>query len=167
MLLSIFATDSRAVLAEELSGELLTSGNPETRDTYISQSPTTKPVPICPSETKFVLTQLAGTVVKLYGSHQGNPNKSKVNERNCFRVDQFKVEEISPGRKAFVGKLSEESKNKFVITSADNEKWTLAQIAPGVEDLKNTTVIADLVASSNIQGETTWVVARIFGFPTP
>ncbi len=150
-------------LAAEISGEISTSGDPATRQTFVNPTDSASPIQICPKGRQFELTQLAGTIATIDGEF----SKIKNSKQECFFAEDYKINEIAKGRPAIIGQLKKIEKNKYAVVNENGKIWNLSQLPRGLKDLLNKTIICDLVANDASSGETTWLIARAFQMPTP
>ncbi len=150
-------------IADNLRGEIKTSGDPATRKIILIQESGARTTTICPGTLAFELTQLSGTIVTI----NGNIQKLKKANENCLSAESYEIHEIAKGRPAIIGALKMIEKGRYAIINASGKTWHLAKLPPGLKDYLNETMVMDLVANDASSKETTWLVARAFKLPTP
>lgn len=155
--------DARSIHAANIKGTILSFGPPGQRWTTITESQNHTAVKICRGRLQSELVQLPGAVVEI----SGHEKKSRDKEPDCFFVETYTIAEVAAGRPAIIGILSEIAKDTHAIVHESGKQWVLAKIPPGMKDLVKSKVICDLVASNVSNGQATWLVARVFPFPSP
>ena len=154
-----------SLFAEEIEGQVTLVGSAFNSRPVLTVDGKASQVILCSDQNEKPLRLLGGTVIKI----SGNWTDGKTNKEKCFQIKSFNVNQISKGRAAYIGILSKEANDQFVLIDEAGKRYVLEQATKGLKKLQGKRVITDLIISAQAntkQSEQRWKIVSYMEYPS-